>query len=56
MKKETLVQVFSCGFCKISKNNFFKEHLWMTASVFKFMVALIRRKYLTESWSLQRND
>ena len=30
--KETLAQVFSCEFCKISKNTFFTEHLWMTAS------------------------
>ena len=25
-KKETLTQVFSCGFCKIFKNTFFTEH------------------------------
>ena len=25
--------LFSCAFCKISKNTFFKEHLWATASV-----------------------
>ena len=28
IKKESLAQVFSCGFCEISKNSFFKEHLW----------------------------
>ena len=28
LKKETLAQVFSCEFCKISKNIFFTEHLW----------------------------
>ena len=33
IKKETLAQVFSCEFCKISKNTFFTEHLWATASV-----------------------
>ena len=33
IKKETLVQVFSCEFCKISKNTFFTEHLRATASV-----------------------
>ena len=33
-EKETLPQVFSCEFCEISKNTFFKEHLWTTASVF----------------------
>ena len=27
-----LAQVFSCEFCKISKNTFFTEHLWTTAS------------------------
>ena len=32
IKKETLAQVFSCEFCKISKNTFFTEHLWTTAS------------------------
>ena len=31
IKKETLAQVFSCEFCKISKNNFFTEHVWATA-------------------------
>ena len=32
LKKENLVQVFSCEFCEISKNTFFTEHLWMAAS------------------------
>ena len=32
LKKETLAQVFSGEFCKISKNTFFTEHLWATAS------------------------
>ena len=32
-QKETLAQVFSCDFCEISKNTFFMEHLWATASV-----------------------
>ena len=35
-KKETLAQAFSCEFCKISKNTFFTEHLWATASVLRF--------------------
>ena len=30
IKKETLAQVFPCEFCKISKNNFFTEHFWVT--------------------------
>ena len=33
LKKETLAQVFSCEFCEISKNTFFTEHLWTTASI-----------------------
>ena len=33
VKKETLVQLFSCEFCQISNNTFFTEHLRMTASV-----------------------
>ena len=32
IKKETLAQVFSCEFCEISKNIFFSEYLWATAS------------------------
>ena len=31
-KKETLAQVFSCEFSEISKNTFFTEHIWATAS------------------------
>ena len=31
-KKEALAHVFSCEFCEISKNKFFTEHLWTTAS------------------------
>ena len=33
IKIETLAQVFSCEFCKISKNTFFTEHVWATASI-----------------------
>ena len=33
IKKETLAHVFSCEFCKISKNTFLTEHLWTTASI-----------------------
>ena len=32
--KLTLAQVFSCEFYKFSKNTFFTEHLWTTASIF----------------------
>ena len=28
IKKETLLQVFSCEFCEVSKNTFFIKHLW----------------------------
>ena len=31
IKKETLAEVFSCEFCRISKNTFFTEHLWTIA-------------------------
>ena len=27
IKKDSLVQVFSCEFCEISKNTFFTEHI-----------------------------
>ena len=33
IKKETLAQVISCEFCEISKNTFFTEHFWTTASI-----------------------
>ena len=32
LKKKTLAQVFSCEFWEISKNAFFTEHVWATAS------------------------
>ena len=38
IKKGTLAQVFSCEFCKISKNAFFTEYLWVTASVLQTSV------------------
>ena len=34
IEKETLAQVFSCEFCKISKNTFFYKTPLVTASVF----------------------
>ena len=33
LKKVTLAHVFYCEFCEISKNTFFTEHFWTTASV-----------------------
>ena len=35
IKKETLAHVFSFQFCEISKNTFFTEHLWTTASLIR---------------------
>ena len=35
IKLETLAQVFSCEFCEISKDTFFTEHLWKTASSYR---------------------
>ena len=32
IKEETQTKVFSCGFCEISENNLFTEHLWATVS------------------------
>ena len=37
IKKETLAQVFFFEFCEISKNTFFTEHFWTTASIFWYM-------------------
>ena len=34
IKKETLAQVFSCAFCKISKNTFSTKHVQTTGSGF----------------------
>ena len=39
IEKDTLAQVFSCEFCEISKNTFFTEHLWTTASVYNTEVS-----------------
>ena len=38
----TLAQVFSCEFCKISKNTFLTEHLWTTASGLRGQKKLLR--------------
>ena len=48
IKKETLAQVFSCEFCKISKNTFFTDHLRTTASV------RFKKKYLLCTLSSSR--
>ena len=53
IKKETLAQVFPCGFCDISKNTLFTEHLWTTTSDFIcgvfFMFSIIRNFCLEKS-------
>ena len=54
IKKETLAQMLSCEFCKIFKNTFFTEHLWMTASKnhsqvsYRTAIPRIFRKYLAK--------
>ena len=40
IKKETLTQGFSRGLCKIFKNTFFTEHLWMHASILQKLLTL----------------
>ena len=49
IKKESLAQVFSCEFCEISKNIFFTEHLWATASVY---FGFIECSYLHLFWQV----
>ena len=34
IKKDTLAQVFYCEFGEMSKNTFFTEHLWTTATIY----------------------
>ena len=34
---KTLAQIFSCEFCKISRNNFFTEHIQATAFGLSFV-------------------
>ena len=45
IRKETLAQVFSCEFCEISKNTFFTEHLWTTASSCRSFVAYLEFQF-----------
>ena len=44
IKKATLAQVFSCEFCEISKNTFFTEPLWTTAS-FSIIILSTKKCY-----------
>ena len=43
IKKKTLAHMFSCEFCEISKNTFFTEHHWTTASekIIKILLAFV---------------
>ena len=45
IEKETLAQLFSCDFCKISKSTFLTKHLRTTASV------LVLPSYFAENQS-----
>ena len=54
IKKETLAQVFSCEFCEISKNTFFTEHLWTTASdkmPLLFFLSLLAKEAKSDKFS-----
>ena len=44
IKKETLARLFSREFCEISKNAFFTEHLWATASDIGFLSKTFQMK------------
>ena len=48
IKKDTLAQVFSGEFCKISKNTFFTEHLCEHASVLSLSFHEIDKNLLRE--------
>ena len=57
IKKETLVKVISCVFYEISKNTFFTEHLWATASqssIDKTNTLFRWTKFMYKSWSLNQ--
>ena len=46
IKKETLVEVFSCEFCEIFKNTFFTEHPSTTTSCFTIMITISKYIFL----------
>ena len=55
--KESLAQEFSCEFCEISKNTFFKKHAWAAAFVTNthtFCVWYTLSPLLNCSWETQR--
>ena len=39
--------MFFCEFCEISKNTFFTEHLWTTASIHGWVVAVWLKNFKT---------
>ena len=51
---ETLAVVFSCEFCEISKNTFFTEHLWTTASIIIWISTDIRIVKVNTKFVAQR--
>ena len=53
VKKETLAQVFFCELCEISKNTFFTEHLWATASDCYFLRFIRNLQFYFYEWQFQ---
>ena len=54
IKKEALTQGCFCDLCKIFKNNFFSEHLWVTAFIFQQLLALYFA--IIYSWQLSSSE
>ena len=48
--------MFSCEFCEISKNTFFTEHLWTTASEQNQTNTLSKNTYIWDADSLSENS
>ena len=48
--------VFSCEFCKLSKNTFFVEHLWATASVFILWINSLKRELQQQTPGFHRKS
>ena len=49
--KKRLTQVFSRKFCKVSKNTFFTEHLWETASErFPYVFRGVQDENIGQKW------
>ena len=54
IKKEALTQGCFCDLCKIFKNTFFSEHLWVTAFIFQQLLALYFA--IIYSWQLSSSE